>query len=351
MDKAIVFTHNLLAENFAKTCHGLLRGTERFEIISVIDAAHEGKDAGTVLNGSPLGIPVHSSIAQFFKHSNESPEFCIVGVAFPGGVLPEDCRKELLAAMDHGLSIICGLHHYLSEDPEFQISAKNNGVKLIDIRKPRPVSELHFWTGKILEVTTPVIAILGSDCAVGKRTTARFIMEVCRNRGIKTEMIYTGQTGWMQGYSHGFIFDATPNDFVSGEIERVVLECVDVSKPDLILLEGQSSLRNPSGPCGSEFLLSGNAKGAVLVHPPGRKYFVDMEELGLQIPEIEDEIELIQKYGSKVIGVGLNEEGCDMGQLRSVQRTISKKMNIPVVLPLTDGVNKIVDGIQTFMNQ
>ena len=351
MDKAIVFTHNLLAENFAKTCHGLLRGTERFEIISVIDAAHEGKDAGTVLNGSPLGIPVHSSIAQFFKHSNESPEFCIVGVAFPGGVLPEDCRKELLAAMDHGLSIICGLHHYLSEDPEFQISAKNNGVKLIDIRKPRPVSELHFWTGKILEVTTPVIAILGSDCAVGKRTTARFIMEVCRNRGIKTEMIYTGQTGWMQGYSHGFIFDATPNDFVSGEIERVILECVDVSKPDLILLEGQSSLRNPSGPCGSEFLLSGNAKGAVLVHPPGRKYFVDMEELGLQIPEIEDEIELIQNYGSKVIGVGLNEEGCDMGQLRSVQRTISKKMNIPVVLPLTDGVNKIVDGIQTFMNQ
>ncbi len=40
-----------------------------------------------------------------------------------------------------------------------------------------------------------------------------------------------------------------------------------------------------------------------------------------------------------------------MGQLRSVQRTISKKMNIPVVLPLTDGVNEIVDGIQTFIDQ
>jgi uncharacterized NAD-dependent epimerase/dehydratase family protein len=76
-----------------------------------------------------------------------------------------------------------------------------------------------------------------------------------------------------------------------------------------------------------------------------------MEELGFQIPDIEDEIGLIQKYGSNVIGVGLNEEGCDMGQLRSVQRTISKKMNIPVVLPLTDGVNEIVDEIQTFMNQ
>ena len=56
MDKAIVFTHNLLAENFAKTCHGLLRGTERFEILSVIDAAHEGKDAGTILNLSLIHI-------------------------------------------------------------------------------------------------------------------------------------------------------------------------------------------------------------------------------------------------------------------------------------------------------
>ena len=76
-----------------------------------------------------------------------------------------------------------------------------------------------------------------------------------------------------------------------------------------------------------------------------------MEELGLQIPEIEDEIELIQKYGAKVIGVGLNDEGLEMDQLRSIQRSISTKMNIPVVLPLTDGVNEIVDGIQTFIDQ
>ncbi len=52
-----------------------------------------------------------------------------------------------------------------------------------------------------------------------------------------------------------------------------------------------------------------------------------------------------------MIGIGLNDEGLEMDQLRSIQRSISTKMNIPVVLPLTDGVNEIVDGIQTFMNQ
>ena len=46
MENAIVFTHNLLGENFAKTAHGLLRGTERFNVVAVIDSHHHGKDAG-----------------------------------------------------------------------------------------------------------------------------------------------------------------------------------------------------------------------------------------------------------------------------------------------------------------
>ena len=50
-------------------------------------------------------------------------------------------------------------------------------------------------------------------------------------------------------------------------------------------------------------------------------------------------------------GILLNDEGLEMDQLRSIQRSISTKMNIPVVLPLTDGVNEIVDGIQTFIDQ
>jgi uncharacterized NAD-dependent epimerase/dehydratase family protein len=99
------------------------------------------------------------------------------------------------------------------------------------------------------------------DCAVGKRTTGTLLLELCRKNGIKAEMIYTGQTGWMQGLKHGFIFDATVNDFISEEIERVIIECDRESSPDLILIEGQSSLRNPSGPCGSDILLSGDVKG------------------------------------------------------------------------------------------
>ena len=94
MKNAIVFTHNLLAENFAKTAHGLLRGTERFKILAVIDSLNYGKDAGEVLDGNKVGIPVYKSIQHFIKNSTEKAEVCVVGVAFPGGVLPEDGRDE-----------------------------------------------------------------------------------------------------------------------------------------------------------------------------------------------------------------------------------------------------------------
>jgi len=349
LKKAIVFTHNLLAESFAKTCHGLLRGTERFEVLAVIDSAHKGKDAGEVLDGRHLNIPVFGSVEEFFQQAEESPKYCVVGVAFPGGMLPRPCRKELLAAMNHGLSIVCGLHQFLGDDQEFREIANKNGVDLIDIRKSRPTNELSFWSGKIMAVKTPIIAMLGTDCALGKRTTGRFIMNACNASGIKTEMIYTGQTGWMQGYKYGFIFDATPNDFVSGEIERAILECVQESNPDLILIEGQASLRNPSGPCGSEFILSGNAKLVILMHAPVREFFVDFEEIGATLPEIGDEIKLINHYGAEVIGIGLYEEDIEIDQLRLIQEKLNDELSIPVVLPLSDGVGRFVESIKKYV--
>ncbi len=46
--RAIVLTNGMLAEQGAKTAHGLIRGTERFEVAGVIDYLQAGKDAGEV---------------------------------------------------------------------------------------------------------------------------------------------------------------------------------------------------------------------------------------------------------------------------------------------------------------
>ncbi len=75
-----------------------------------------------------------------------------------------------------------------------------------------------------------------------------------------------------------------------------------------MLIEGQSSLRNPSGPCGSELLLSADVDGVVLVHPFDREYFDNFEDLQCEIPSLEDEINLIKSYGKTVLGVCINSK-------------------------------------------
>ena len=346
--KAIVLTNGYLHTPFAKTCHGLLRGSDRFEVMTVIDSEHPGADAGVIMDGKALGIPVFADVSAAMDHLGNSVKTCVMGVATAGGYLPDSIRTGLENAIRHGLSVVSGLHTFLSDDPGLSALAAKNGVSITDVRKPRPRSELKFWSGEIYQVHTPKIAVLGMDCAVGKRTTCRFVMEMCRSKGIKTEMIYTGQTGWMQGYPHGFIFDSTVNDFIGGEVERAIVECARESKPELILIEGQSALRNPSGPCGAEFLLSGNAKGVILQHVPGRKHYEDTPAL---LPTVESEIALIQSYGSEVLAVTLNEENMSEAEMLACQQELQQKLDLPVVRPLKEGVEGLLPAIQAFMQK
>ncbi|MCP3952948.1 MAG: DUF1611 domain-containing protein, partial [Desulfobacterales bacterium] len=101
------------------------------------------------------------------------------------------------------------------------------------------------------------------------------------------------------------MFDSTINDFVSGEIEADIVQCEQEAAPDLILVEGQSALRNPLGPCGSEIIVSGNVKGVILQHAPFRKYVDCVENRKCWLPDIETEIKLIEMYGSRVICIAL----------------------------------------------
>ncbi len=341
--KVIVATDNLLHSSYAKTAHGLIRGTDRFDVLAVIDAKNAGTDAGEVMDGKHRGIPVIASIVDAINQFGRI-DYLIIGVANKGGTLSDSLVALIKQAITHKIGIINGLHTLLNELDDVANMAKAYDVELIDIRQPRPVKELHFWTGEIFDVNVPIIAILGLDCAIGKRTTSGLMLEACQAEGIRAEMIYTGQTGWMQGSKHGFIFDSTVNDFVSGELEHAIVNCWKKEKPDVIFIEGQSSLRNPGGPCGLEMLFSGNAKQVVILHAPNRRYFGDEPKWG-EIPSLESEIQIIEKLGSKVIGVALNVQGLTDKELKTTQAELENTLNIPVVAPTKEGVHRLVSAI------
>ncbi len=346
MEKAIIITNGLLKADDAKTAHGLIRESKRYEIVGVADHLYAGKDAGEVLDGKNRNIPVFASVAEAMK---VKPSFAIVGVATVGGIFPGDLIEQVKVAIQHKLSIVNGLHDHLTQRPEIVKLAAENNVQLIDIRLPKKRSDLHFWSGDIFKMKTPVIAVIGTDCAMGKRTTARFVMNECNKANINAQMIYTGQTGWLQGGKYGFIFDSTLNDFVAGELEHAILSCNEETNADVILIEGQSALRNPSGPCGSEMLVSGNAKSVILVTAPKRHYYEHNPAWG-PIPPIEAEIELIKQYGSTVIAVALNTEHCTNEEAFAFQAEYEARLNIPVMLPLQEGCGKIIPVMQKLMD-
>jgi len=346
MKKAIVLTSSLLATEDAKTAHGLIRESNRFAIAGVVDATHAGKDAGVILDGHPRNIPVFATVKDAVLAVQ--PDCCIVGVATSGGIFPGSLLEEVKDAIRQGLSVINGLHDLLSEKEEVMALAAANGVALMDVRKPLRMRDLHFWTGAILSFPKPIVAVLGTDCSLGKRTTTRFLVNTCKAAGIHAEMIYTGQTGWLQGGKYGFVLDATPNDFVSGELEHAILTCEKETGADVLFIEGQAALRNPSGPCGSEMLISGGAKWVILLHSPKRVYYDGKPELG-KIHSLSSEIALVEKYGSKVIAVALNTEHCDLAEAEGFQRRYEQELNLPVLLPLEQGVEKMIPLIKTLI--
>ena len=248
-------------------------------------------------------------------------------------------------AISNGIGIVNGLHDQLQERKDIALLASQNKVELIDIRKPKTPKELHFWSGDIFKVKAPIVAFLAMDCAMGKRTTANLVVEEYLQYNQNAHMIYTGQTGWMQGHKYGFIFDSTLNDFVSGELEHAITSCWKEATPDVIILEGQSSLRNPSGPCGLEFIISGNASQVVLIHAPKKKYFDD-DPLWGEIPSVASEIDIIEKFGATVIALALNTSGLSKQEALSYKASYQKTLDIPVVLPLEEGVKKIVSEIK-----
>lgn len=348
---AIIITGGAFETNAAKTAHGLVRSSDRFNIVAVIDRQSAGKNAREIMGETTGNIPVYADLQEVLHHHKKKIEYAIVGVAPKGGKLPPAMKDLLKQCLENGISVISGLHDFLSDMPDFAPLAEKKGLTITDIRKPVDRKNLHFWTGKIFEVKCPVVAVLGMETNMGKRTTAKLLIEACRKNNIHAEMIFTGQTGWLQSGKYGFVLDTTVNDFVSGELEYWVTTCYEEAHPDIIFIEGQSGLRNPSGPCGAELLLSGGAKNTVLIFSPKRKYFGDNKKAWGPIPSVESEIELIKMYGSKVIALAVHTGGCTLEEAKKYKKEYIEKTGLPVLLPLEQGMKEIIPVIKELVSK
>ncbi|MGC9308007.1 MAG: DUF1611 domain-containing protein [Thermoplasmatota archaeon] len=324
-----------------KTAHGLVRYSQRFDVVCVVDSTLPERDAGELLDGNPRGIPLYNDLGRAVAAT--TPDTFIVGAVSEGGVLPPGYSRAVRWALQHGLDVVSGLHQFLSDNLSFVKLAQQNGCTITDVRKMFR-DYRRFYTGEIREVDATRIAILGSDSAIGKRTLAVMLVNALHKQGTTADMIYTGQTGWMQGWPHGVVIDAMVNDFVAGGIEGAILASWRDDQPELMVLEGQGSLVHPFFPGGYEILTAGQVHGSLLVHAPGRPNLDGFP--GYPLPDTRRIVTIAEALTEKpVLGISLNTEKLTADAVIQAKRELHDLHHVPVVDSFTDGVDALVEQI------
>ena len=341
---AVVYCEGNFGGADGKTANGLVRHSERYAICSVIDSEKAGLDAGSVLDGEPNSIPICRDLAEALAQSEDLPDYFIFGIAPASGTLSTYERGVVLEAIGLGMNVVNGLHEFLNDDPEFSAASAASHVEILDVRRPRPKKDLRLFSGRIAQVTCPRIAVLGTDCAIGKRTTSTILTDALNASGLNAVMVGTGQTGLIQGARYGIALDAVPSQFCSGELEATIIEAFEGEDPDVIIIEGQGALSHPAYST-SAFILRGSCPDAVVLqHAPGRPHRCDFEQMTMPAPA--SEIHLIQTFAdTKVIGLTINHEHMTDFEVAVAIKRYESELGIPATDALTRPPELLVEMI------
>jgi uncharacterized NAD-dependent epimerase/dehydratase family protein len=280
----------------------------------------------TVTTGLPMLHP-----KQAFAYGARA---LLVGVATPGGSIPQSWVPPLLEALEAGLDIVSGMHARLADIPELAAAAKLFGRRLVDVRVPPasiPVGSGRKRSGRRL-------LTVGTDCALGKKYTALAVARALRERGVDATFRATGQTGIMIAGS-GIPIDAVVSDFIAGAAELLTPAAPD---DHLDVIEGQGSLFHPAYAAVSLGLLHGSQPDLFIVcHQPGRTHVLGYPEF--RVPEVEEVIMQTIALGKltnpaiRCAGVSLNTAGFSDDQAERLLAAESARLALPVADPVRGG--------------
>lgn len=341
---AVVYCEGQFGEQDGKTANGLVRHSEKYRILSVVDSGQAGVDAGSFLDGAANGIPVLADLTEAIAHAGGVPDCIICGVAPADGLLSPAQRVVLLDGIARGMDVINGLHEFLNDDAEFVAAGLLAGVTITDVRRPKEKKDLKLFSGRIFDVTCPRIAVLGTDGAIGKRTTATLLVQALNARGVKAVMVGTGQTTLMQGGKYGVALDAIVPQFCSGEVEDQVVAAFEGEDPDVIVVEGQGALSHPAYITSAHILRGSRPDGVIVQHAPKRVVLGDFPMVAM--PTVASEVALIEAFvDTKVIGITINHERMTDDEVGAAIDEYELDLGVPATDPLTRPLDRLADMV------
>jgi uncharacterized NAD-dependent epimerase/dehydratase family protein len=344
--KAVILANRQFGSLKGKTANDLVMYGQKYQIVAVIDETKTGRDAGEVLGIGNKGIPIVGSLNDALKYD---PEALIIGIAPVGGTLPLEWKRLIDDAISYGMDIISGLHHFLSDDPHFKEAARKHKVNIIDVRKPPPDIKDRVFTGTVRKIDIPVVTILSTDIMAGKNVTLIELLREAERRGFNPGFVATGQTTIMIGADAGICIDAIPADFVTGAVEKMVIDVVNKGK-NIIFVEGQGALSHPWVGHETLAIIYGSWPDAViLVHNPFLKSRVGFPEFDM--PNPSEEIKIIETIFSKtrVVGISVNGFMRSDEEIQTVCEHIEAETGLPTTDVLRFGATKLFNPLIQYL--
>jgi uncharacterized NAD-dependent epimerase/dehydratase family protein len=267
----------------------------------------------------------------------------VIGIAPPGGQLPESWHATIIEALQAGLDVAAGLHQKLAQIPAIAEVAARNGRRIHDVRH----SDTKFAVGNGKRRSGKRLLTVGTDCALGKKYTALAIAKAMSARGHRADFRATGQTGILIS-GQGVAVDAVVADFIAGAAEALSPEN-DANHWDIV--EGQGSLFHPSYAGVTLGLVHGSQPDALVIcHDPTRKAINGLPHMPVPSPEQAIPVFLtaarLTNPDARFVGASLNTSALSEAAAREVLDRTSQTLGLPCVDPIRTGVEPIVAEIE-----
>jgi uncharacterized NAD-dependent epimerase/dehydratase family protein len=292
----------------------------------------------------PKRIPIFASLHQAVEGLERRPDYLVVGLSPEDGRFPPYHRKVIRDALRMGVSVDSALRPYLHEDAEFPGLAQQSSARIRSVGYPRTMSKLRAYTGAIEAIPAAKVTVVGTNSVVGKRTTTVRLAEALAARGLKTEMIGTGETSWLQGVRSTAILDSIVSRYVAGELEGVIVDAYDAYRPDVFVLEGQGSVLKRSKPSGVELLTTARPDAIVMQHAPTHPSLPASDRFGIET--LERNIRVAELLSCReVVAIALNPEGCTLAEFGAACEAIRGRFGLLVTDVMADGPEALAETV------
>jgi uncharacterized NAD-dependent epimerase/dehydratase family protein len=336
----VILAEGRFHHHTSKTANGVIRFVPD-EVVAVIDSTQAGKTTQDVI-GAGGDIPVVAALVDALAFS---PNTLLIGIAPPGGRLPEHFVSVIRQAIIAGLDVVSGLHTFVGDDAELASLADQYGVAIEDYRQPP--KDLHIAEMRWRDRKAKVVLGVGIDANIGKMSTAIALWKDFQALGHRADFVATGQTGIaIAGW--GVSVDALPSDFVSGAIEDLIDKSTE--EHDIIFLEGQGSLMHQGYSSVATGILHGAIPDAMILSLEANR---TANDFGMPYPEIAQVIRLHENMvsiyrESKVVGVSLVTFGLEDAAARTAIADTEKVTGLPTADPLRFGTEPLRRALEEY---